>query len=182
MHHQARGAPFEPAKSSSARAPAAEADLADAQSDLAYFYFHGIGVERDYAQPAELMKQAAAQGLPVAQANLGFLYEQAKAVPLDDVAAYAWCPRAIAGGDTGSVEQRKQLARIMTSTQRDLARNATSSICARTRIMNAGVATAGGAHQGKAGQAKGGAIEPQMAMNFFGVVVVYRNVRPFEWS
>jgi len=101
--------------------------LPEAQSNLAFFYFNGLGTQRDYPEAARLVRLAAKQGLPIAQANLGFLYETGKGVPLDYVNAYSWYSRAIAAGDNSSLERRNELARIMTQDQLQRAKAAISA-------------------------------------------------------
>jgi uncharacterized protein len=97
---------------------AAEQGFAPAQDDLAFFYFKGIGVPRDYSKAAHWVRLAAEQGFAHAQTNLASLYETGKWVPLDYVAAYTWYSRAIAAGDKSGADQRKSIAHILTRKQR----------------------------------------------------------------
>lgn len=98
---------------------AADAGAPEAQSNLAYFYFNGLAIQRDYTEAARLLKLAAQQGLPAAQTNLAYLYEQGKGVPLDYIAAYTWYSRAISAGDRSGLDNRAALKRLMTAKQRD---------------------------------------------------------------
>jgi uncharacterized protein len=76
-----------------------------------------LGVRTDYTESARWERLAAEHGDTRAQADLGYLYESGRGVPLDYVAAYTWYSRAIAGGDKTGAERRKSLARIMTKRQ-----------------------------------------------------------------
>jgi uncharacterized protein len=96
---------------------AASSGLPEAQLHLAYFYFYGIEMPRDYNAAALLVRAAARAGLPAAEGSMGFLFEQGKGVPLDYVSAYTWYSRAVAAGDHSSVDRRKELAKIMTNKQ-----------------------------------------------------------------
>uniref|UniRef100_UPI0035A02633 tetratricopeptide repeat protein n=1 Tax=Glaesserella sp. TaxID=2094731 RepID=UPI0035A02633 len=44
-----------------------------AQSNLAFMYFKGMGVEKDWDKAKALFEQSAAQGLPQAQYQLGLM-------------------------------------------------------------------------------------------------------------
>src|SRR5215471_7319557 len=80
-------------------------------------YFMGKGVPRDYAMAAHWLQLAAQIGEPLAQMNLGYLYEQGRGVPLDYVKAYMWYKTAESGGDRRAREKLKSLSRLMTEQQ-----------------------------------------------------------------
>ncbi len=62
---------------------------AEAQNELGFNYFHGVGVSRDRAQAAYWYRQAANQGLPSAQNNLGLYYNNHDAGQDDPIEACA---------------------------------------------------------------------------------------------
>src|SRR5215467_4937635 len=90
-------------------------------------YFTGKGVPRDYAMAAHWLQLAAQIGEPLAQMNLGYLYEQGKGVPLDYVKAYMWYKTAESGGKRRAGEQIKSVSRLMTKQQISQANAAASS-------------------------------------------------------
>lgn len=71
----------------------------------------------DSGEAAKWARRAAEQGYPAGQADLAYLYEQGKGVPLDYVAAYTWYSLAAAGGENHSPARLKSLTRIMLSAQ-----------------------------------------------------------------
>jgi len=106
---------------------AADSGSAEAQNSVAVFYYKGLGVALDYVEAARWLRLAAQQGMPSAETNLAYLYEQGKGVPLDYVAAYIWYSRALAGGDAGGADRRKQLSHVMTRKQIDEANSLLST-------------------------------------------------------
>lgn len=71
----------------------------EAQNELAYLYFTGNEVERDYEKAHYWFKQAAEKGYPLAQYNIGILWYTGNGVPtMDSVKAYAWFSLAAANG------------------------------------------------------------------------------------
>jgi len=81
-----------------------------AQSSLGYFYEHGFGVARNYAQAARWYHAAAEQGNPIAQHNLAYMYEQGRGVTQDIPAAIRWYRQAAAQG----VEEATQALQRLT--------------------------------------------------------------------
>jgi len=59
-----------------------------AQANLAFMYYTGRGIGRDYAEAAKWIMRAAEHGYAFAETDLGYLYEQGKGVPLYYLAAY----------------------------------------------------------------------------------------------
>jgi TPR repeat protein len=88
-----------------------------AQDNLAFMYYNGRGVPRDYEQAAVWTLRAAEQGYAQAQTDLGYLYEQGKGVSLNYVTAYTWYHLAAAGGDRRAAARMKSLASVMTREQ-----------------------------------------------------------------
>lgn len=68
----------------------AEQGDAKAQSRLAYMYWAGHGVPKNYIFAAGWALRAAMQGEPSAQYLLGLLYDRGHGVPQNKVAAYMW--------------------------------------------------------------------------------------------
>lgn len=56
---------------------------AEAQFDIAYAYFNGEGIERDYASAAMWFKRSARQNYAKAQYNLAYCYMNGRGVPRD---------------------------------------------------------------------------------------------------
>jgi hypothetical protein len=56
-------------------------------------------VPQNFAQAATWFRKAAEQGLPVAQTNLGVLYEEGRGVPHDYVLAATWYRKAAEQGN-----------------------------------------------------------------------------------
>ena len=54
---------------------ASERDFADAQTNLAYLYAAGRGVEKSQIEAARLFRKAAEQGNAIAQDNLALLWQ-----------------------------------------------------------------------------------------------------------
>ena len=68
----------------------ADAGDAKAQHDLALAYLTGAAGTENPERAAELLREAAIQGLPGAQYNLAVLYETGQGVRQDDVRALLW--------------------------------------------------------------------------------------------
>ena len=66
---------------------------------------------------------ATEQGYAPAQADLAYLYEQGKGVPLDYVNAYVWYRAASSAGDKRAEAKLKELAHRMTPRQISIATN-----------------------------------------------------------
>ena len=63
---------------------------AEAQFDIAYAYFNGEGIERDYASAAMWFKRSARQNYAKAQYNLAYCYMNGRGVPRDYDKASDW--------------------------------------------------------------------------------------------
>jgi hypothetical protein len=81
---------------------AAEQGHAAAQHMLAWRYFHGEGVARDYTQMAFWLRKAAEQGYAKAQCDLGGLYDNGQGVPQDYTQAAFWWRKAAEQGNAAS--------------------------------------------------------------------------------
>jgi TPR repeat protein len=65
-------------------------------------YCRGEGVSLDYRQAADWLQKAAEQNYRLAQANLGFLYQNGLGVPLNYGEAYEWFTLAANSGIAAS--------------------------------------------------------------------------------
>ena len=102
--------------------PLAEEGHAEAQANIGFMYFKGLGVPQDYAEALKWYRKAAEQGHAAAQSNLGFMYYQGFVVPKDYVKAFAWVDIAVAGGDEPAQDVRKFLESQLNATQLKKAR------------------------------------------------------------
>jgi TPR repeat protein len=86
-------------------------------------FAEGQGVPQDYVQSAEWYRQAADQGEPHAQYNLGILFATGEAGPVDHVSAYVWLSLATAQFPVADARRRTALtsrdliAKLMTHEQ-----------------------------------------------------------------
>ncbi len=71
---------------------------AEAQYQLAKYYFSGKGVEKDEKRAFELTKSAAEMGHPEAMTNLGYFFHEGITVDKDDTTAMEWYRKAAAAG------------------------------------------------------------------------------------
>ena len=76
----------------------AEQGYVAAQNNLGNYYYHGKGVEQDYAKAAEWYRKAAEQGYAAAQDNIGYLYYHGKGVEQDYAKAAEWYRKAAEQG------------------------------------------------------------------------------------
>lgn len=79
------------------------------QTNLGLQYYHGQGVDRDYARAFELIEAAAKSGFPPAQFVLGSIYDNGKAVPRDENEAIKWYERAAGQGHAEAETAANQL-------------------------------------------------------------------------
>ena len=84
---------------------AAEYHYAAAQSNLAYMYRAGLGVEKDLVNAVEWYRKAAEQGNVAAQATLGDMYLDGAGVEQSNVEAVAWYRRAAEQGNAAAHEK-----------------------------------------------------------------------------
>jgi uncharacterized protein len=77
----------------------AEQGDAEAQNELAFLHYTGLGVPEDWAEAARLYRLAAEQGMAEAQGELGFRYRLGLGVEEDPTEAARWYALAAAQGD-----------------------------------------------------------------------------------
>ena len=70
--------------------PLAEAGYGNAQNNLGFMNYYGIGVPQDYAEAVKWYRLAADQGDARAQSILGYTYENGLGVPQDHAEAVRW--------------------------------------------------------------------------------------------
>jgi len=82
---------------------------ADAQLDLAKFYYDGIGFEQDYEKAFDWFLQAANSGLVKAKYYTGMMYSKGWGTKKDYIKAYTWLYAATM---TGESEAEKILGKV----------------------------------------------------------------------
>jgi len=83
---------------------AASAGVAEAQLALGTLLTDGApGLEPDPTRGAYWYRKAAAQGIPQAEFELGWAFENGLGVPRDPITAARWYSRAIAAGDINAI-------------------------------------------------------------------------------
>lgn len=88
---------------------AADQGEREAQNDLAYLYYNGLGGERDYHKALQLYEKSALQGDPMAQANTGLMYASGTGTDTDKARGYAWYSLAASQGNTMAAINRNTL-------------------------------------------------------------------------
>jgi hypothetical protein len=68
----------------------------------------GKGVTRDDSQAMRYFRQAADQGDPQAEFNVGFMFANGRGVPRDDAQAVTWYRKAAAQGYADALKELKQ--------------------------------------------------------------------------
>ena len=76
--------------------PLADRSVAEAQHELGFMYFNGMGVPQDYVEAVKWYRLAADQGLADAQYDLGVMYTSGQGVPQSYVLAHMWLNLAAA--------------------------------------------------------------------------------------
>lgn len=79
--------------------PLADEGNARAQSILGLLYYHGQGVQQDFAAAATWLRKAADQDDAIAQSHLGIMFFEGQGVPQDKTQAMKWFRRAADLGD-----------------------------------------------------------------------------------
>ncbi len=163
LYEHGQGVPGDYAQAAENYRAAALQGHSSAENNLASLHQHGQGVPKNLgkafewylasAQHGNLVGQcnlatlwlrlAAQNGLPGAETNLAYLYEQGRGLPLDYVAAYTWYSRAFAAGDASGAGRRNELSHLMTRKQIDEAASllATFSSQSQQQPSRAGAST-----------------------------------------
>ncbi len=89
----------------------------DAQNNLGFMYGKGLGVVQDYKEAVKLYRLAAEQGDAKAQNNLGTMYEAGHGVSQDYVRAHMWYNVSASNGNELVIQNRDNLAKLMSSVQ-----------------------------------------------------------------
>ncbi len=101
----------------------AEAGDHEAQVALAGLYMSGQGVRIDLVSAIHWYRIAAEAGHPVAQLNLGEIYDRGVGLSRDRVKAYFWLTLSARQGRDWAEARRRELAREMTATELEAARD-----------------------------------------------------------
>ena len=125
MYHDGKGGPQDFQQAFKWYERAAEQGNADAQYCLGMMYDEGKGVPQDYQEALKWIRRAAEQGDSRSQFLLGVNYESGDRDPNDYVLAYKWYNLAAEQGDEDCIEQRKIIAKKMTSSQIEKAQRLT---------------------------------------------------------
>jgi hypothetical protein len=72
-------------------------------------YLSGDGVSGDDANAFEWGQRGAALGIPMAQVQLGQLYQVGRGVPRDAEAAHSWFEKAMATGDEEALARLREI-------------------------------------------------------------------------
>lgn len=96
---------------------AADQGYAEAQFNLGAMYSEGQGIPQDYVAAVNWYRKAADQGKSEAQSNLGVMYAEGKGVPQDYIQAHKWYNLAAATGLKAAIQNRDNLAKVMTPAQ-----------------------------------------------------------------
>jgi TPR repeat protein len=110
------------------------------------------GAEKDYAQAAKYFRKAAAQAYPLAEIQLGFLYQRGLGVPQDYEEARRWYRRAVAQGD---LDANRLIAAL---NHRQLAELAKLDLLSLQKLAEAGDPVAQDALGGRYRQGVGGVV------------------------
>ncbi len=117
MYAKGQGVQQNDAKAAKWFRMAADQDHAPAQSNLGLMYARGRGVAQNDAEAAKWFRRAADKGLVEAQTILGLIYVKGQGVTQNYVFAHMWFNLAAAQGSAGALDNRDQLARMMTPAQ-----------------------------------------------------------------
>lgn len=76
-----------------------------AWDNLGRYFYHGLGVERDYAKALECYRKAAELKSEWAMEQIGWCYEKGLGVPADEKEAFSWYRKAAENGQAWSMGQ-----------------------------------------------------------------------------
>jgi len=96
---------------------AADQGYYSAQFSLGVAYDKGQGVPRDVAEAAWWFRKAAEQGFVIAQSRLGNMYKFGEGVPQSNTQAYFWYSLAADDGRDSSINNRDNIAKLITPAQ-----------------------------------------------------------------
>jgi TPR repeat protein len=80
-------------------------------------YQRGLGVQQDFAEAVRLYRNAADQGEPLAQNNLGIMYATGQGIPKDNVQALMWFSLAASAGNQIAAGNRDKVVEFMSPTE-----------------------------------------------------------------
>ena len=85
--------------------------------NLGMVYVLGQGADRNEEQAVQLFLKAANQNLPVAQRQLGAMYESGRGANQDLIEAYRWYSQAAVNGDRDAARSMNALSQRLTPDQ-----------------------------------------------------------------
>jgi len=77
---------------------------------LGIHHYLGLGVEKDFQLARKYFQEAAEQGYPDAQLNLGLLYQAGNGVKVDSLKAFMWFFAAYEQGNNNALKHLKRIA------------------------------------------------------------------------
>ena len=91
----------------------------EAQYSLGVMYLGGHGAIENHERAIKWFTEAAEQGHALSQVNLGQIYQDGKAIPVDNIKAYMWFIIAVHNnnGWNDPILRKEKVAKIMTSNQ-----------------------------------------------------------------
>ena len=107
---------------------AADNDNAQAQNDLAYLFFNGIGGAINYQAAFALYQKSALHGYQLAQANLGTMYANGLGTEKNREKGYAWYDIASLNGNDPAMRNKKILSSEMTTDEIHAAQHLSSAL------------------------------------------------------
>ena len=122
MYFEGKGVPQDYKAALKWYTKAADQGVAVAQYSLGTMYFKGEGVLQDYKTAEKWYTKSADQGDVGAQYSLGYMYGNGWGVRQDYVYAYMWFNLAAANGKKNSQKMKDILAKKMTPSQIERAR------------------------------------------------------------
>ena len=87
----------------------AEGGDSESMVSLAYMYYNGWGVDKDYGEALKWFEKAAAAGDAVGMLGMGFMYENGRGVPKDMAMATDWYRKSANPGNEAAKENLRRL-------------------------------------------------------------------------
>jgi TPR repeat protein len=89
---------------------AVQAEIAEAELNLGFLYYYGLGVPVNPSVAFEYFKIASKKDLPQAHYHLGLIYKDGNGVQKDDLVANQWFKRASSLGVIEAASMVKQIS------------------------------------------------------------------------
>ena len=88
---------------------AVQADIAEADLNLGFLYYYGLGVSVNSSVAFEYFKTAAKKDLPQAHYHLGLIYKDGNGVQKDNLVASQWFKKASSLGVVEATSMIKEI-------------------------------------------------------------------------